>query len=72
MKLHEILGETAVAGSIGAHSIAGARGSLFGGGLIDKSMLKRMVPPGGTILKLDLKKRKKVAGIPTIRYNNEA
>jgi len=70
MKLYEILSEDAVAGSTSAHSIAGARDSLFGGP-IKPTQLKRMIPPGGSVVELDLKKRKTVAGIPVIKFNQE-
>lgn len=72
MKLSEILIEEATPGAVGAHSVAGSRGSLFGGGMLPTKMLKRMTPPGGSILKLKNKKRNKVAGVPVIRYENEA
>jgi len=72
MTLDEILVETAAAGSIGGHSVAGGRNSLFGGKGVSSSMLRRMTPAGGSILKLNSKKRKKVAGIPVINFESEA
>lgn len=73
MRLHEILNEEAAAGAVGAHAIAGSRGSLLGGGTLSTNMLRRIVPPGGHILKdKKRKKRKKVAGVQVIQFQNEA
>lgn len=74
MRLHEILSEEAAGGAVGAHAVAGARGSLFGGGVLPTNMLRRITPPGGKLVrdKKKQKKRSKVAGVPVIQYNNEA
>ncbi len=72
MKLNEILVETAAGGSVGAHSVAGARNSLFGGNGVSATMLRRMTPKGGSILKLKNEKRSNVAGVPVIKFKHEA
>jgi hypothetical protein len=71
MLLSEILIETASTGSIVGHSIAGSRGSLFGGDPLSDIMLKRMTPKGGEILKMNRKKRKVVSGVPVITFSKE-
>jgi hypothetical protein len=73
MKLSEIMTEEASAGAVSAHAVAGSRGSLMGGGTLPTHVLRRMVPPGGTVLKDKKKKQRKVvAGVPVIDFNNEA
>lgn len=73
MKLSEIMTEDAAAGAVGADSIAGSRGSLMGGGTLPTHVIRRMVSPGGTILKDKKKKQRKVvAGVPVITFQNEA
>ena len=69
MKLQEIF-EDASAGSISAHSAAGSRGSLFSGGVLTPTMLKRKMPKIGHVTKLEFNKRKKVSGVEVIKYNS--
>lgn len=72
MRLYEILEEDAAGGAVAAHAVAGARGSLFSGGVLSSNMVRRMVPPGGKVLKMKKhKKRKNVAGVPVIQFDNE-
>ncbi len=71
MKLQDLF-EEASAGTVSAHSAAGFRGSLFQGGVLTPALLKRKMPKMGHVEKLSFNKRKKVAGVDVIKYNNGA
>ena len=52
-KIARIVKETAATGAVGAHAIAGARGSLFGGGVVDHAkMVRRSIAKAGHVGKI--------------------
>ena len=71
MKLSDLF-EEASAGSTSAHSVAGSRSSLFRGGVLTPSIMKRKLPKMGFVQKIEFNTRKKVAGVEVMNFNNEA
>lgn len=69
MKLQDLY-EDAAPGTVSAHDAAGSRGSLFSGGVLSPTVLKRKLPKMGHIMKLEFNKRNKVAGVEVMKLNS--